>query len=130
MIKPQYVPIIRKEAEKIREKYAIEKNAVIGDYIFTILKDECVLLQWPNEEQLDLDGFSTSRVIGNAMKTVVYRWMRRKSYRNFRPWKKKISIFRKNRNQKDLWFLFIFLHKIRKFLNQPVNIQHPKSILG
>lgn len=72
MIKPQYVPIIREEAEKIRKKYGFEKNAVIGDYIFTILKDECVLLQWPNEKQLDLDGFSTRRVIGDDVKTVVY----------------------------------------------------------
>lgn len=72
MIKSRYLPIIREQAVEIRKKYGLDENTVIGDYIFTILKDQCLLLQWPDPKQLDLDGFSTERVIGGEIKTVVY----------------------------------------------------------
>lgn len=72
MIKPQYVPIIRREAEHIREKYGFSTDAVIGNYIFTILQNDCVLMCTPKPNEPDLDGFSTEKVIDGKRKTVVF----------------------------------------------------------
>ncbi len=72
MVKELYVPIIKEEAEKLRKSYGYDKNAVIGDYIFTILKNECVLIQQPDEKLWDIDGLSTQKVIQGQLQTVVY----------------------------------------------------------
>ncbi len=60
------------EIEKIRKIYNLNLNAPICDYIFVILKNECILLEWPEDRQLDLDGLSTEKVIGGRLETIVY----------------------------------------------------------
>lgn len=60
------------EIQKIRKKYGLGTNAPIGDYIFDILKNECILVEWPEDKQLDLDGFSTDKVINGHLETIVY----------------------------------------------------------
>lgn len=74
MIKEQYVPIIQEIADSIRKKYELERNSVIGDYIFTILqeKEECLVLMQPNDSQPDLDGFSTEKIVQGRKRTLVY----------------------------------------------------------
>lgn len=72
MFNDKYLPIILQEVSNIREKYGLNADSPICDYIFTILQNECVLLEWPEEKQLDLDGFSTEKVINGQIETVVY----------------------------------------------------------
>ncbi|MDE7198694.1 MAG: ImmA/IrrE family metallo-endopeptidase [Lachnospiraceae bacterium] len=72
MFKEKYIPIIMQEIEKIRKIYNLNLNAPICDYIFVILKNECILLEWPEDRQLDLDGLSTEKVIGGRLETIVY----------------------------------------------------------
>lgn len=72
MIKDQYVPIIQEIANHTREKYALSLDDVIGNYIFTILQEECLVLMRPNEKQPDLDGFSTEKIVKGKKKTLVY----------------------------------------------------------
>lgn len=72
MVKERYIPIIKETADIVRNKNGMKKSAVIGDYIFTILQQECVVVMRPNEKQPDLDGFSTEKVIQGNLKTVVY----------------------------------------------------------
>ncbi|MGN0506546.1 MAG: ImmA/IrrE family metallo-endopeptidase [Lachnospiraceae bacterium] len=72
MMKPEYITIIKQEVQRVRKKYELGADAPIGDYIFAILKDECVLFEKPSKNLLDLDGFSVEKVIDNEIKTVVY----------------------------------------------------------
>lgn len=72
MLKDKYLPIIMQEVAQIRKTYNLDSNAPICDYIFAILKNECILLEWPEDKQLDLDGLSTEKVIGDRLETIVY----------------------------------------------------------
>lgn len=72
MVKERYIPIIKETADMVRNKNGMKKSAVIGDYIFTILQQECVVMMRPNGQQPDLDGFSTEKVIQGRLETVVY----------------------------------------------------------
>ena len=72
MMKPEYIVLIKEEAQRVREKYGLEADAAIGDYIFKILNDECILIVKPTPELQDLDGFSEEKVIDNSIRTVVY----------------------------------------------------------
>lgn len=72
MFRVNYLPIIKQEVQAIRRQYNLSEKAPIGDYIFTILKNECILVEWPEDEQTDLDGFSTQKVINGQLETVVY----------------------------------------------------------
>lgn len=68
----KYLPIIKDVARTVRKEHGLSESTVIGDYIFSILQDDCTVLQWPEENQPDLDGFSTIKVIGGIEKNVVY----------------------------------------------------------
>lgn len=72
MFKNEYLPIIMQEVECIRKEYGFSKNSPICDYIFVILKNECILVKWPEDKQLDLDGFSTEKVVNGKLETIVY----------------------------------------------------------
>lgn len=72
MLKDKYLPIISQEVAKIRKTYKLSANAPIGDYIFDILQKECILAEWPEDKQLDLDGLSTEKVIHGRLETIVY----------------------------------------------------------
>ena len=72
MFNDKYLPTIRAQVETVRKQYGLDANAPIGDYIFTVLKNECILLEWPEDKQLDLDGFSTEKVINGKIETIVY----------------------------------------------------------
>lgn len=72
MFKDKYRPIIMQEIAQIRKTYNLNLNTPICDYIFAILKNECILLEWPENKQLDLDGLSTEKVIGGKLETIVY----------------------------------------------------------
>lgn len=56
MIKEHYVPIIKDEAVKLRKIYNYDENAVIGDYIFSILQNECIVIKSPEEKLRDVDN--------------------------------------------------------------------------
>lgn len=71
-MKETYIPIIREIADEIRKKNGLNDNTVIGDYIFTILQQECVVMMRPVKHQPDLDGFSTEKIIRERLETVVY----------------------------------------------------------
>lgn len=72
MFKDKYLPIIKQAVTQIRKTYSLNPDAPVCDYIFVILKNECTLLEWPEDKQLDLDGLSTEKVIGNKLETIVY----------------------------------------------------------
>lgn len=72
MFQDKYLPIITQEVSNIRKTYGLNANSPIGDYIFAILKNECILVEWPEEKMLDLDGFSTEKVVNGKLNTVVY----------------------------------------------------------
>lgn len=72
MFKDEYLSIVLGEVARIREKHQLEPNAPICDYIFVILQKECILVEWPEDEQLDLDGLSTDKVVHGRLETVVY----------------------------------------------------------
>lgn len=72
MIKPQYISIIKREAERIRRKYDFNDEEVIGYSIFKILQDDSIVMFMPKPEEPDLDGFSTDKIIRNQPKTVVF----------------------------------------------------------
>lgn len=72
MFDDKYLSIILQEVDNIRKKYRLNANSPICDYIFTILQNECILVEWPEEQQLDLDGFSSEKVINGQLKTIVY----------------------------------------------------------
>ena len=72
MFQEKYLPIIMQEIRSIRKKYGLSANSPICDYIFFILKNECILIEWPEEKQLDLDGFSTEKVVNGRLETIVY----------------------------------------------------------
>lgn len=72
MMKPQYISIIRREAERIRKKYGFDDEEVIGYRIFTILQDDSIIMFMPKPEEPDLDGFSTDKIIRDQLKTVVF----------------------------------------------------------
>lgn len=72
MIKEHYVPIIKDEAVKLRKIYNYDENAVIGDYIFSILQNECIVIKSPEEKLRDVDGLSTEKVVQGKLQTVVY----------------------------------------------------------
>lgn len=72
MFEAKYIPIIKQEVDRIRKQYGYSEDSPIGDYIFTILKNECTLVEWPEEGQLDLDGFSILKTINNRTSYVVY----------------------------------------------------------
>ncbi len=71
-MKEIYIPIIREVADEVRRKYDLADNAVIGDYIFTILQNECIVIMKANRHQPDLDGFSTEKIVKERLETVVY----------------------------------------------------------
>lgn len=71
-MREKYLPIIKEIADEVRKKNGLEDSTVIGDYIFTILQRECVVMMRPVEHQPDLDGFSTEKVIQGKLETVVY----------------------------------------------------------
>lgn len=71
-MKETYIPIIKEIADEIRKKNGLNNNTVIGDYIFTILQRECVVMMRPIKHQPDLDGFSTEKIIRDRLETVVY----------------------------------------------------------
>lgn len=68
----KYLPIIKDVAKTVRKQHGLNESTVIGDYIFSILQNDCILLQWSEENQQDLDGFSTVKYIGGEEKNVVY----------------------------------------------------------
>lgn len=72
MFQDKYLPIIVQEVNNIRKTYGLNANSPIGDYIFAILKNECILVEWPEEDLLDLDGFSTEKVVDGRLNTIVY----------------------------------------------------------
>lgn len=72
MFQDKYLPIIVQEVNNIRKTYGLNANSPIGDYIFAILKNECILVEWPEENLLDLDGFSTEKVVDGRLSTIVY----------------------------------------------------------
>jgi Zn-dependent peptidase ImmA (M78 family) len=72
MFRAEYLSIIKQEVKDIRKQYGLSENIPICDYIFTILKNECILVEWPENEQLDLDGFSTEKVVNGKLQTLVY----------------------------------------------------------
>lgn len=72
MFHDKYLPIIMEEIKSIRKKYGLSADSPICDYIFFILKNECILVEWPEDEQLDLDGFSTEKVVNGRLETIVY----------------------------------------------------------
>ena len=72
MVRDKYLSIIDQEVKNIRTEYRLNADSPICDYIFVILKNECILLEWPEEKQLDLDGFSTEKVVNGRLETVVY----------------------------------------------------------
>lgn len=72
MFQDKYLPIIIQEVNGIRKAYGLGSNSPICDYIFDILKNECILVEWPEEELLDLDGFSTEKVVNGRIETIVY----------------------------------------------------------
>lgn len=72
MFDNKYLPIIMQEVTDIHKEYNLSADSPICDYIFAILKNECILLEWPEDKQLDLDGFSTEKVINGHLETVVY----------------------------------------------------------
>ncbi len=72
MFQEKYLPIIMQEIRSIRKKYGLSAETPICDYIFFILKNECILVEWPEEKQLDLDGFSTEKVVNGCLETIVY----------------------------------------------------------
>ncbi|MFG6357337.1 MAG: hypothetical protein K1W26_11045 [Acetatifactor sp.] len=68
----KYLSIIKDVAKTVRKEHGLSESTVIGDYIFSILQDDCVVLQYPEENQPDLDGFSTMKVIDGIEVNVVY----------------------------------------------------------
>lgn len=72
MFKDKYLPIVLQEVAKIRKTYKLNSSAPIRDYIFDILQNECILVEWPEDKQLDLDGLSTEKVIHGRLETIVY----------------------------------------------------------
>lgn len=72
MFNANYLPIIAQATQTIRKQYGLDADSPIGDYIFVILNHECILIQWPEDGQLDLDGVSTEKVINGKLETVVY----------------------------------------------------------
>lgn len=72
MFRDKYLPYIMEEVGKIRKAYKFNTNAPISDYIFNILENECILVEWPEDKQLDLDGLSTEKVINGCLETIVY----------------------------------------------------------
>lgn len=68
----KYLPIIKEMAATIRREHGLSESTVIGDYIFSILQDDCLVLQSKEEDQPDLDGFSTAKVIDGREVNVVY----------------------------------------------------------
>ena len=72
MFRNRYLHTIMQEVKKIRKAYGLSEDTPIGDYIFAILKNECILIEWPEDKQLDLDGFSTEKVINGCLETIVY----------------------------------------------------------
>lgn len=72
MVKDTYLPYIMNEVGRIRKEYRLNANAPIGDYIFNILEKECILVEWSEDEQLDLDGLSTEKVVNGRLETIVY----------------------------------------------------------
>lgn len=72
MFDDKYLPIIMQEVGSIRKEYRLSTDSPICDYIFAILKNECILVEWPEDKQLDLDGFSTDKVVNGRSETVVY----------------------------------------------------------
>lgn len=71
-MKAKYVPIIQRLANDIRKTKGFEDSTVIGDYIFTVLKQECVVMMRSIRHQPDLDGFSTEKLIQGKLETVVF----------------------------------------------------------
>lgn len=72
MVRNEYLPYIMNEVGRIRKEYRLDANAPIGDYIFNILEKECILVEWAEDEQLDLDGLSTEKVVNGRLETIVY----------------------------------------------------------
>lgn len=72
MFDDKYLSIIMQEVSDIRREYSLNSDSPICDYIFAILKNECILLEWPEDKQLDLDGFSTDKVVNGQLETIVY----------------------------------------------------------
>lgn len=72
MVRKEYINYIKDEANRIRKVYKLNANAPIGDYIFNILEKECILVEWSESKQLDLDGLSTEKVINGRLETIVY----------------------------------------------------------
>lgn len=71
-MKDEYLQIILDQVKRVRQKYGFGENAPICDYIFNILKNECILVKWPENGQLDLDGLSTEKVVNGKLETVVF----------------------------------------------------------
>lgn len=71
-MKKEYIAIIQEIANDVRKKNGFDDNNVIGDYIFTILQQECVVMMKPLRNQPDLDGFSTEKIIQRRLQTVVF----------------------------------------------------------
>lgn len=72
MVKDKYLKYIRDEVSRIRKDYKLNADAPIGDYIFNILEKECILMEWSESKQLDLDGLSTEKVVNGRLETIVY----------------------------------------------------------
>ena len=71
-MKEKYIPIIQKIANDVRKSKGLDNGTIIGDYIFTVLQQECVVMMRPLRHQPDLDGFSTEKIIKGELKTVVF----------------------------------------------------------
>lgn len=71
-MKKEYIEIIQGIANDVRKNNGFDNNNVIGDYIFTILQQECVVMMKPLRNQPDLDGFSTEKIIHDRLQTVVF----------------------------------------------------------
>ncbi|MDE6925948.1 MAG: hypothetical protein K2P59_11925, partial [Acetatifactor sp.] len=71
-MKEKYIPIIQKIADDVRKSKGLDNGTIIGDYIFTVLQQECVVMMRPLRHQPDLDGFSTEKIIKGELKTVVF----------------------------------------------------------
>ena len=71
-MKEKYIPIIQKIANDVRKSKGLDNGTIIGDYIFAVLQQECVVMMRPLRHQPDLDGFSTEKIIKGELKTVVF----------------------------------------------------------
>lgn len=70
-MREKYIPIIQEIANGVRKKNGLKNSTVIGDYIFTILQQECIVMMRPIRHQPDLDGFSTEKVVKEHLETIV-----------------------------------------------------------